>query len=147
MHDQPLPGLAGIILVFRVRRCGHRHTHTRRRPVNPSTLIRQCVPRTPRTLSRSAAAHPLPALSLRLLSSPRPPRPKRKRASGHPPRESSKGSRDKPKIFLVGGHQDYFFLVGHCKIIIIVITIMIIITIHMLYRNLRFVCILLCIIH
>ena len=36
-------------------------THTRRRPVNPSTLIRQCVHRTPRTLSRSAAAHPLPA--------------------------------------------------------------------------------------
>ena len=70
--------------------------------------------------------------------------------------------RAKPKIFLVGGHRDYFSLVGHCKIIIIVITIIIIviiiiiiiiititiITIHiMLYRNFRFVCILLCIIH
>ena len=60
--------------------------------------------------------------------------------------------RAKPKIFLVGGHRDYCFLVGHCKIIIIVKTVIIImiiiITIHiMLYRNFRFVCILLCIIH
>ena len=60
------------------------------------------------------------------------------------------GTRAKPKIFLVGGHRDYFFLVGHCKIIIIVITItiiimmIIIILIHIMYQNNRFVCILLC---
>ena len=33
--------------------------------------------------------------------------------------------RAKPKIFLVGGHRDHFFLVSHCKIIIMVITIII----------------------